>query len=58
LIFYADDLVKPRGSVWVVRRWHNICTDTVLRCFDNLEGLRYGNLLVSMVPKLSSWLIV
>jgi hypothetical protein len=50
--------VKPHGSIRVVRRWRGICTDPVLRCFDNLEGLSYGNLLVGMVPELSSWLTV
>jgi hypothetical protein len=50
--------MKPRGSVRVVRMWHDICIDPVLRCFDNPEGLSYGNLLVSVVPELSSWLMI
>jgi hypothetical protein len=32
------------GSVYVVRRWCVICTDTILGCFDNLEGLNYWHL--------------
>jgi hypothetical protein len=50
--------MKPRGSIRVVKMWHDICTDPLLRCFDNPEGLSCGNLVVSMVPVLSSWLTV
>jgi hypothetical protein len=50
--------MKPHGSIWVVRMWCGICIDPVLRCFDNPEGLSYGNLLVGVVPELSSWLTV
>jgi hypothetical protein len=50
--------MKPHGSVWVVRMWCGIHTDPVLRCFDNPEWLSYGDLLVGVVPKLSSWLTV
>jgi hypothetical protein len=46
--------MRPHGSVQVIRMWCRIHTDPVLKCFDNSEGLNYGNLLVSMVPKLSS----
>jgi hypothetical protein len=56
--FDADDLMKHRGSVRVVRMWCGICTDLVLKCFDNLEGLSYGNLLVDVVSELLSWLTV
>jgi hypothetical protein len=38
----------------VVRMWYDICIDHVLRCFDNPERLSYGNLLVGVVPELSS----
>jgi hypothetical protein len=48
--------MKPHGFMQVVRIWCGICTDPVLRCFDNSEGLSYGDLLVSVVPELSSWL--
>jgi hypothetical protein len=34
--------------------WCGICTDPVLRCFDNLEGLSYRNFLVSVVPELAN----
>jgi hypothetical protein len=58
LVFDTDDLVKPRSSVQVVRRWHGICTDPVLRSVDNLEGLSCGIVLAVVVPELSSWLTV
>jgi hypothetical protein len=51
--------MKPHGSIRVVRMWHGICSDPVLRSFDYPEGLSYGNMLASgMVPELSSWLTV
>jgi hypothetical protein len=50
--------MKPHGSVQVVRMWCDICTDPVLRCFDNPGRLSYGNLLVGVVPELSSWLTI
>jgi hypothetical protein len=56
--YNADDLMKPHSSIWVVRMGCGIRIDPVLRCFDNPEGLSYGNLLVGVVPKLSSWLTV
>jgi hypothetical protein len=46
--------MKPNSSVWVVRKWSGKCTDPVLRCFDNLKGLNYGDLLVGVVPEFSS----
>jgi hypothetical protein len=46
--------MKPHGSIRVVRMWCGICTDPVLRCFDNLEVLSCEDLLVGMVPELSS----
>jgi hypothetical protein len=56
--YNADDLIKPHDSVWVVRMWCEICTNLVLRCFNNLEGLNCGNLLFGVVPELVSWLMV
>jgi hypothetical protein len=50
--------MKPLSSVQVVRMWCDICTDPVLGCFDNLEGLNCRDLLVGIVPKLSRWLTV
>jgi hypothetical protein len=44
--------MKPHGSIWVVRMWCKICSDLILKCFNNQEGLNYKNLLVSMVPDL------
>jgi hypothetical protein len=46
--------MKSRNSVWVVRMWHDICTDPILRCFDNPKGLSCGNLVVGVVPELLS----
>jgi hypothetical protein len=57
-LFYADNLMKPKGSSRVVKMWCDMCTDPILSCFDNLEGLSYGDLLVGVVPKVSSWLTV
>jgi hypothetical protein len=34
--------------------WCGICTDPVLRCFDNPEELSCEDLLVGVVPELSS----
>jgi hypothetical protein len=50
--------MKSHGSIQVVRMWCSECTDLVIRCFVNLEGLIYGNLLVGMVLELASWLTV
>jgi hypothetical protein len=50
--------MKPHGFIWVVKIWCIMCTDPILRCFDNLEGLSYGDLLGGVVPELSSWLTV
>jgi hypothetical protein len=50
--------LKPHGSVSVVRVWRGICADPILGCFDSPKGLSYGNLLISMVLKLSTWLMV
>jgi hypothetical protein len=36
--------MKPQGSVWVVRRWCDLCADPVHGCFDNPEGLNNGYL--------------
>jgi hypothetical protein len=44
--------MKPYGSIWVVRMWCDIRTNSMLRCFDNPEGLCYEDLLVGVVPKL------
>jgi hypothetical protein len=55
---YDDGLMKPHSSVRVVRKWCSLHTDPILRCFDNLEGLNCGDLLVGVVPEFPSWLIV
>jgi hypothetical protein len=36
--------MKPHGSNRVVRKWHDMRTDPVLRCLDDLEGLNNGYL--------------
>jgi hypothetical protein len=43
--------MKPDGSVRVVRRWCDACTDPIRRCFDNLEGLHNGHLLSRYGPR-------
>jgi hypothetical protein len=50
--------MKPHSSAQVIRMWCEICTDPILRCFDKPEGLNCSNLLVGMVPELSSWVMV
>jgi hypothetical protein len=50
--------MKPHGSIRIVRMWCGICTDPVPMCFDNPEGLSYGDLLVDVIPELSKWLTV
>jgi hypothetical protein len=49
--FDASSLMKPCGSVRVVRMWCGICTDPILKCFDNSEGLSYGNLVVGVISR-------
>jgi hypothetical protein len=53
-LYSTDDLMNPRGSVWVVRMWSIICTDPALECFDNPEGLNSEDLLLSVVLELTS----
>jgi hypothetical protein len=50
--------MKPHGSIRVVRMWCGIRTIPVIRCFNNPEGLSYGDLLVDVVLELSSWLTI
>jgi hypothetical protein len=38
--------------------WCGFHTNPILRRFMNPEGLNYGDLLVSVVPELMSWLTV
>jgi hypothetical protein len=38
-LFCVDDLMKPHDSVWVARRWCDLRTDPIRRCFDETEGL-------------------
>jgi hypothetical protein len=33
--------MKPHGPIWVVRKWHGLHADLVLRCLDDLEGLNH-----------------
>jgi hypothetical protein len=49
-LFCTDKLMKPHGSIRVVRMWCGVCTDPVLRCFGNPEGPNYGDLLIGIVP--------
>jgi hypothetical protein len=50
--------MKSHDSVWVIRIWCGIHTDYILRCFVDPEGLNCRDLLVGMVPELTSWLTV
>jgi hypothetical protein len=50
--------MKPHSFVQVVRMWCSERTDPILRCFINPKGLSYRDLLVGMVPELTSWLTV
>jgi hypothetical protein len=50
--------MKPHNFIQVVRKWCSVRTDPVLRCFNNLEGLNNGDLLVGIVTEFSSWLTV
>jgi hypothetical protein len=38
-LFCCDGLMKPHSSIRVVRRWHNMRIDPILRCLDDPEGL-------------------
>jgi hypothetical protein len=51
-------LNEAHSSIRVVRKCCGVRTNPVLRCFDNPEGLNYGDLLVGVVPEFSSWLMV
>jgi hypothetical protein len=42
------------GSIQVVRIWCGKLTNPILKHFVNPEGLSYGDLLVGMVPELTS----
>jgi hypothetical protein len=46
--------MKPPSSIRVVKMWCDVRTDPILRCFDNPEGLNCEDLLVGVVPELSS----
>jgi hypothetical protein len=50
--------MKSHGSVKVVIMWCGISTNPVLRCFLDSEGLNYRDLLVSVIPELTTWLTV
>jgi hypothetical protein len=53
----ADDLMKHHGPVRVVRMWHGMNVDPVLRCLDDPEGLNNGDLLVGVVHEFE-WLTI
>jgi hypothetical protein len=56
--YSVDDLMKSHRFIRVVRMWCRIRTDPVFMCFINPKGLSCGDLLVSVVFKLVSWLTV
>jgi hypothetical protein len=55
-LFHAGGLTKPLGSVQFIKMWCGIRTDPIHGCCDNLEGLSYGDLLISVVPELANGL--
>jgi hypothetical protein len=50
--------MKPHVFVWVVKMRCGIHTNPIVWYFDNLEGLSCRDLLVIVVPELTSWLMV
>jgi hypothetical protein len=50
--------MKSHGYVLVVRMWCEICINPVLTCYMDPEGLNCRDLIVSMVPELTSWLTI
>jgi hypothetical protein len=48
--------MKRHNSIRVFIMWCGMHTDPVLWCFDNPEGLSYGDLLVDVVPELANGL--
>jgi hypothetical protein len=36
--------MKPHGPIQVIRKWHDLRADPILRCLDNLEVLNNGYL--------------
>jgi hypothetical protein len=46
--------MEPHGSIRVVRKWCGKRTNAILRCFNNLKGLNYGDLPVGIVPEFLS----
>jgi hypothetical protein len=46
--------MKSHSFIWVVRMWCKIRIDRILRCFVDLEGLSYRDLLVGVVLELVS----
>jgi hypothetical protein len=49
--FYTNNLMKPHGSVRVVRLGCGKCTNSVIRCFISSEGLNCRDMLEGMVHK-------
>jgi hypothetical protein len=50
--------MKPHGPVQVVRKWHSIHANSVLRCLDAPEGLNNRYLPSGAVPEFVRWLTV
>jgi hypothetical protein len=46
--------MKPHGSIRVVRKWCDMRTDRILKCFDNPEGLNCRYTLVGIVHELAN----
>jgi hypothetical protein len=57
-LFCADNLIKLHDSVPVVRMWHDMRADPILRSLDDPEWLNSEYLHASAVPEFVSWLMV
>jgi hypothetical protein len=50
--------MKPHGFIRVVKKWHSMHVDPVLRCLDDPEGLNSGYLRNDAILEFVSWLTV
>jgi hypothetical protein len=47
--------MKPHGYIQVVRKWHRMRVDLVLKCLDDLEGLNNRHLPSGHGPRVCEW---
>jgi hypothetical protein len=50
--------MNSHSSIQVVRMWYGIHIDPVLSCFMDLEQPNYRDLIVGVIPELTSWLMI